>query len=435
MTISDSKTVSLQTVGCRLNQYETEKMAVDLYPYGFRRAAKDESADLYIINTCTVTHRADSSSRYLISKARRENPDSRVVVAGCYVDSEHEKVSSMEAVDLVIPNSDKSRIVEILSSHFPELFTDAPIETCSSWEVAFETFNRAWLKVSDGCNQRCAFCILPRVRGGLINRPVTEIVDDVNSLVGNGFCEIVLTGLHLGSYSDPDGRADVKTLAQLCKFLLRETSLTRIRLSSIEPQTVTDELLNVCTDAGERICRHIHIPLQSGSPNILKLMRRPYSLEQYVKRAEAIRQAIPGVTIGSDMIAGFPGETEEDFRLACAAVDSDLVDYLHVFSYSDRAQTVAAGLPDKVSPTAIKERCSTMIEISNRLRHGLHKRQINKVLAVISEHRKPGSADLFGIADNYVRVKLPASYSGGRQIVRVRITAAYENFIEGQLLG
>ena len=227
--------VALLTVGCRLNQYETEKMGAALYPYGFRRAERGEKADLYIINTCTVTHRADSSSRYLVQKAARENPDGRIVVAGCYVDSDAERIAGMEPVDVIIPNKDKARIAEILPERLPELFGDPLSDTLGANGDAFKQYNRAWLKVSDGCNQRCSFCILPTVRGPLRNRPPMEIVGEVRYLMSLGFEEVVLTGINLGHYKNRQTEPQAKNLAHLCRMILSETDIPRLRLSSLEP--------------------------------------------------------------------------------------------------------------------------------------------------------------------------------------------------------
>jgi len=433
MSLSEPKRVSLQTVGCRLNQYETERMVVDLYPYGFRRAQPGEKAELYIINTCTVTHRADSSSRYLINKARRENPDAHIVVAGCYVDSDHEEVARIEGVDAVISNQEKPRLAEILSKRLPDLFSEKIETETPDYSEVFGQYNRAWLKVSDGCNQGCAFCILPRVRGSLINRPVHELLDEIHSLVEAGFYEVVLTGLHLGSYEHINDTYSAKNLAELCRLIIRETDLHRIRLSSIEPQTVTDELLQTFTDLGGRICRHIHTPLQSGSARILKLMRRPYDPQQYLDRVAAVRKAVPLATIGADVIVGFPGETDEDFEQTRQLIKQSGIDYLHVFSYSDRAQTAAAEMSEKVEPQTIKDRCSILRELSSNFRPALLQRQIGQVLEVIPQRKKPDGADFLGVADNYIRVRLPHDHPGGRQVVKVRVTVISDDCVSGDI--
>jgi threonylcarbamoyladenosine tRNA methylthiotransferase MtaB len=431
MTQAVNRKVSFQTVGCRLNQYETERMAADLKPYGFHRVARGEVADLYIINTCTVTHRADSSSRYLINRAARENPNGRIVVAGCYVDSSFEQVASMEAVDVVISNREKERIAEILPRLFPDMFAAEPQPGCSTGVAAFEQCNRAWLKISDGCNQRCSFCILPRIRGRLKNRPPGEIIDEINVLVRRGFQEVVLTGVNIGYYRNRSAEPEIKNLADLCRLILSETDLARLRISSIEPQTVSEELLQLCADA--RICRHMHLPLQSGSARILRLMRRPYTPETFINRVRAIREAQPQTVVGADVIVGFPGETQEDFGQTKALVESGLVDYLHVFSYSDRPGADASEYEGKIAPVVIKDRNAILTRLSRRLRAVAHRRQIGRILEVIPEHKRPGQAELYGISDNYLRVKLPFDLEDNRQVVRVRATGATDEYVEAEL--
>jgi len=434
MTGSSHRTVSLQTVGCRLNQYETEKMAAALYPYGFRRAAQGEPADLYIINTCTVTHRADSTSRYLVQKAARENPNARIVVAGCYVDSDVETVAGLPSVDVVISNREKPRLVEILSQHLADLFDGEPTVVEAASPGAFERFNRAWLKISDGCNQRCSFCVLPQVRGPLRNRPALEIIDEIRALRKLGFEEIVLTGVNIGHYKNRKTEPQVKNLAQLCRMILDETDLPRLRLSSIEPQTVRDELLEVCADSSGRICRHMHMPLQSGSSRLLRLMRRPYNRDLYLKRVADARSAQPNTVVGADVIVGYPGETDDDFAQTKDAAESGLIDYLHVFSYSDRAGTAASESVDQVNPEVIKERNAILKGVSDQRLAEAHRRQIGETLEVISEHVKPGRDVLYGVSDNYISVRLPLDFAGGRRIHRVKITRATPEHVEGDLL-
>ncbi|HUV31653.1 MAG TPA: tRNA (N(6)-L-threonylcarbamoyladenosine(37)-C(2))-methylthiotransferase MtaB [Acidobacteriota bacterium] len=431
---STFKKLSIRTVGCRLNQYETERMVADLYRYGFRRAKKGEPADLYIINTCTVTHRADQSSRNMISRAVRENPDASVVVAGCYVDSDPDRIAAMEGVDVLLPNADKERIGEILPERLPELFAEQPETSCAATYPPFSNYNRSWLKISDGCNQNCSFCVLPAVRGRLRNRPPLEILDEVNALVENGFNEVVLTGVHVGHYRYRRGEPRVKNLAGLCRLILEGSELKKLRISSIEPQMVSDELVDTYTQMSGRICRHLHVPLQSGSPRILRLMRRPYTQNFYVRRLALVKETVPEMIVGADVIVGFPGETNEDFERTRRICESGLIDYLHVFSYSDRPGTPAAELPHKVKPDVIKRRNAILTRISGDFRARSHQRQVGLVLDVIAERRQKDKGFFWGISDNYVRVKMPPEFTGGRQIVRVRVRSAREDYVEGELV-
>ncbi len=410
-------------------------MAAALNPFGFERVSKNEPADLYIINTCTITHRADSDCRYLIRRAVRANPDARIVVAGCFVDNDPETVAGMEPVDVIIANNQKNAISEILSEKLPELFEVQPATNCSDNVVEFHQHNRAWIKVSDGCNQTCSFCILPRVRGRLVNRSSQEIIDEINGLVTHDYEEVVLTGINIGYYHDKTVARPLDDLADLCRLIMHETDLGRIRISSIEPQTVTDKLLTTLADSGGRICRHWHIPMQSGSSRILRQMRRPYDRDTYMRQVEKAREAVPNTTIGADIIVGFPGETEDDFKCSVELAQSGLVDYLHVFSYSDRPQTDAADrTTDKIKPELIKARNVTLKKISDSLKLQANQRQVGETLEVISEHRSSTDGHLWGVSDNYIRALMPESFESSKQIVRFSVQSADIKGVYGEIV-
>ncbi|MFH1374740.1 MAG: tRNA (N(6)-L-threonylcarbamoyladenosine(37)-C(2))-methylthiotransferase MtaB [bacterium] len=429
-----TRIVSFQTVGCRLNQYETERMAAQLRPYGFRRAQKGEPADLYIINTCTVTHRAASDCRYLIRRAARANPEARIVVVGCYVEHEPERIAGMEQVDLIINNSEKEAISEILSRRFPELFNGRIDHRFTGELTDFHERNRAWIKISDGCNQNCSFCIVTIVRGDLVNRPSGEIIDEINRLVHSGYQEVVLTGVNMGYYQYSTASPAIENLADLCRLIIDTTDLYRLRLSSIEPQTLTDELLDIYAASDGRICRHFHLPLQSGSERILRQMRRPYSPQAFLERINQTKAAVPNTIIGADVIVGFPGETEQDFQQTLDLCQSGSIDYLHVFSYSDRPGTAAAEMGEKVKPEIIRQRNKLLTGFSNRALFDSHRRQVGRVLEFISEHKQQGEGFYRAISDNYLRLKLPEGINSGRNIVRARITSANEGYLEGEVL-
>ncbi|MDH3891252.1 MAG: tRNA (N(6)-L-threonylcarbamoyladenosine(37)-C(2))-methylthiotransferase MtaB [candidate division Zixibacteria bacterium] len=428
-----TKTIAFQTVGCRLNQYETEKMAAGLAPFGFERVAHGQPADLYIINTCTVTHRADKDSRYLVRRAKRENPDCRVVLVGCYVETDPAGIAALNGVDVVVGNREKDQLPQILPEKLPGLFDNGGEAAKAGVLTEFHQRNRAWIKISDGCNQVCTFCLVTIVRGELTCRPAEEIVAEINELVAGGYNEVVLTGVNIGYYNDNKVDPPIRNLSELCARILQNTELYRMRLSSIEPQTVTDDLVRLCSEQSKRICRHFHLPLQSGSSRLLKLMRRPYDRERFLEKAAQIRQAIPNVIIGADVIVGFPSETEEDFADSCSITESGLVDYLHVFSYSDRPGTPAAAMTPKVKPQAIKERSEILTQMSDGMLRKAYQRQVGQRLEAISEHRgSPG--ECFGISDNYVKVKLPDQLAGGRHIVKLDITESHGEFVSGELL-
>ena len=436
MEQKDHKKISIQTVGCRLNQYESEKMATRFYPFGFERAENGEKADLYIINTCTVTSKADSDCRYLIRKAARQNPSGRIVVTGCYVDNDPSLVSGMEGVDVIIGNQEKDAIAEILPERIPDLFQNEPDKSCSTNITDFHGHNRAWLKVSDGCNQWCSFCIIPTVRGRLRNRPAGDILDEVNSLVDNGYRELVLTGVHLGHYKNRKVEPQMKNLAALVRAIMEKTTLYRLRLSSIEPQTVRNDLFELYKDyGGDRICRHWHLPLQAGASRILKLMLRPYDQKTYISRVETIKKINPATIIGADVIVGFPGETDDDFNRTVRLCESGLLDYLHVFSYSDRPDTPASKLPDKVDPALIKERNAILTRVSNEVKLNSHKKQVGQILEVVGEHKPTKDGHYYGVADNYLKVKFKSDSVPGREIRKIKIESAHRDYVKGVQVG
>jgi len=424
------KTVAFETVGCRLNQYETEQIAAQFAKYGFRRVEFDEPADLYIVNTCTVTGRADASCRNIISRAARHEKNPPVVVIGCYVDAEPDKVAQLNGVDLVIKNSDKVKVLNILQEKFPHLFEedrDIPqIEAITE----FHLHNRAWIKIGDGCNQHCTYCVIPLVRGRLHNRAPEDITREINTLSQNGYNEVVLTGIHIGQYT----YGDIESPAKLVRFILEKSDIVRIRLSSIEPQEVTAELIEAIIDGGRRVCRHLHIPLQSGSDRILKIMRRPYNVQRYREIVGQVKDRVPHVVIGADIIVGFPGETDDDFQQSVVAADSGLLDYLHVFSYSDRPGTDASRLSGKVNPDTIKNRNAVLRAISGKHYAEALKREVGEIAYVISEHRAESDNHYWGITDNYLKVKLPADVGGGKAVLAIRMESASERYLAGRMI-
>jgi threonylcarbamoyladenosine tRNA methylthiotransferase MtaB len=368
----------------------------------------------------------------MIRRAVRRNPDARVVVVGCYVDADPELLAAMEGVDLIVDNAHKDDIGRILPEKFPELFNGDIATGCASPVSDFFEHNRAWVKVSDGCNQTCSYCIVTKVRGPLKNRPVESIISEITSLVNSGYKEVVLTGVNIGHYKNHKEQPQAKNLAALCRMIFESTDLYRLRISSIEPQTIRDDFLEVYAD--RRICHHLHVPLQSGSNRILKLMRRPYTAESYLERVRAVKEAASDTVIGADVIVGFPGETEDDFNMTRSVLETDLIDYLHVFSYSDRPGTLAAGLPDKVSSDVIKERHDVLIEISDRLRIRAHQRQVGMELEVISEHVRNEQGGFWGVSGNYIKVALPGHRIWGKDIVRVRVDSAEDDHVVAHII-
>ena len=440
-------TVALETVGCRLNQYETEKMASKLIAQGMVRVAYDHPADLYILNSCTVTGHADADCRKLVNRAFRANKDAVIVVTGCYAVSEREAVAALQGVDLVVGNEEKERLPEILRVKFPRLFdgiagdktgaadnvASPVLETgfpSSTDELSLDVFsrNRRPVKIGDGCNQDCSYCIVPSVRGRLTCLEAEAIIDDVRRLVDDGYHEVVLTAVHIGQYDDRGLK-----LAALTEKILAETDLSRLRLSSLEPNELDDRLMALAAH-NPRVCRHLHLPLQSGSNRILDLMHRPYHRQDYLAVVRRVKQANPDITIGCDLIVGFPGEGEEDFNESLAVLTSGDVDYGHIFSYSDRPGTPAAEFSGKLSPAIIKERSRLARDACHTARRRHMRSQLGQILEVISEGRPPAGTVYRGISDNYLRVKARAGLSGGREIVRLKATALGNDFLEGEII-
>ena len=428
--IYDMKKYALETIGCRLNQYETEKIAAGLNRYGFTRAGLGENADLYIINTCTVTGRADASSRNIISRAARKDGAAPVVVIGCYVDAEPEKVARLNGVDLVLKNAEKENTVEIIRRSFPDLFDSDTKIPPNGFIDNFYQHNRAWIKIGDGCNQYCAYCIIPTVRGSIVNRSSKDIIDEIQLLSDNGYREVVLTAVHIGKYKTDD----TASLAKLLRKLIDRTDMYRIRLSSIEPQEITDDLIRVFGESNGRLCRHFHVPLQSGSDRILEIMKRPYDTLRYNDILANIRDNIPGVVIGADIIVGFPGETEADFEGSIKTAETGLIDYLHVFSYSDRLGTAASEMPDKIRPDIIKYRNRILREISDKHYAKTLKRSIGGELEAISEYRTDkGDKQYYGMTDNYLRIRMPENIGGEKDVVHLRVTGASDSYLIGEI--
>jgi threonylcarbamoyladenosine tRNA methylthiotransferase MtaB len=415
-----------------LNQFETEKLASGLYPGGFERAEFSDSADLYLINTCTVTHKADATCRQMISNVARRKGSGKLVVVGCYVESDRQRVAELPGVDLVIGNQEKSRARAIIHRAWPELFSESYDSGCRMGLSDFHNRSRAWLKISDGCNQKCSFCIIPTVRGALRNNSAANVIRDINELATAGYSEVVLTGVHIGHFKDlPSG---VSSLVELLQMILSETDLQRLRLSSLEPQVVDEKILSFMSENTRRVCRYLHLPLQSGSDDVLRAMRRPYDSARYLEVIRSLKREIPEITIGGDVIVGFPGETESDFSATADVADSGQMDYLHVFTYSDRDGTNASAMSDKVDPRVIAERHKRLRQISQRRFEAAHRRAIGAELELISESFDSESGRWQGVTDNYLHATLPDGIGGDRVIHQLRATGFLDGRLECQLM-
>lgn len=423
--------VAFRTIGCKLNQCETAQMQQSFLAQGCRLVDWDDAADVRVINTCTVTAKSDRTCRHEIRAAKRADPGCLMAVTGCYAEVDPEAVQAIEGVDLVLGNTEKSRLAQqvmrlhraaaadegrpgpdgmdgnTVHSGVPSLDepSDDDVDAGDDGEFIthFYGYTRAFLKVQTGCDSRCAYCIIPVARGAARSMPRDQVVEQVRLLDGRGYREVVLTGINLGSWGRDVGEAG---LAELLRALLDHTAVGRIRLSSIEPLEVDDRLLDIIGGAGERVAHHLHLPLQSGTDSVLRRMRRPYTAAEYLEVAGGIRRRFPEAAIGADVIVGFPGETEEEFCETCRFVESSPLTHLHVFAYSDRPGTAASAMTDKVHPDVITARSLRLRALGHTLTERFHGRlEGSSQLALILRERTPAGR-LQGLTGNYVEVAL-----------------------------
>ena len=396
--------VAIHTHGCKLNQADSAALGRQFAAAGYSLVDSSRDADVFILNTCTVTANADAKARQALRAARRANPQALIVATGCYPQRSRDELAQLEAVSLVVDNTEKARLVALVTASL-ESGHDAghahPQETPMAPVPLALGRSRAMLKIQEGCNQVCAYCIVPRVRGRERSIPTQVLVRQVRERVAEGYREVTLTGTQLGSYGfDIPG----ENLTGLLRTILRETDIPRLRVSSLQPQEMGPELLALWED--RRLCPHFHVPLQSGSNRILRAMRRRYDTSRFAATVEEIRRAHPDAGITADVIVGFPGETEQDFRESCDFVRAVGFSDLHVFPFSSRPGTGAAHLPDDVPPTAKKERVARMMSLAERGFHSFRRRQLGQERPVLWESRRgEGTAGTWsGLTDNYIRV-------------------------------
>ena len=420
--------MALATLGCKVNQAETEDLAARFARSGFLRVDFHDRADVYVLNTCAVTHIADRKSRLLLRQARRANPDALVVATGCYAQVSPEAVAEL-GVDLVVGNPDKARLVELA-------LAARPVGACPPLTPT-RARTRAFLKVQDGCDNHCTYCLVPTARGPQRSEPLAAVLAEARARAAEGYHELVLTGVHVGAYGrdlpfDGDGRP--LNLAGLLRRLLAETDLDRIRLSSIEPEDVTPELLSLWPGSRGRLCRHFHLPLQSGSDSVLKRMGRRYSATEYAGLVDRIRQAAPGAAISGDVIVGFPGESEREHEESLAFVRSVGFAGLHVFKYSPRSGTPAARLPGRVPPAIAKQRSEAMQAAAALSAARFRDSFLGERLDVLYEGRVPRNGLWTGLTDNYIRVYVRGGDEVGGGVWPTRLRVLREDGVLGELL-
>jgi len=397
--------VGICTLGCKVNTYESEYVISLLKKNNYEISDFDSVCDVYIINTCTVTNNSDSKSRKMIRHARKLNKDACVIAMGCFVEYNKDDIlESMSEIDIAIGNKDKSKIIELIDDFFEEKKKINRIyqEIDDSFEDMFiDNYNsrtRAFVKVQDGCENFCSYCIIPKVRGKCRSKKLNVAIDEIKTLVSNGYKEIVLTGIHTGNYG-----VDIGTnFATLLKEVLKIEGLLRLRISSIEITELTDEVLDIIKN-NDVVVNHLHIPIQSGSDKVLKLMNRKYDIDYFIKKIEQIRSIKEDISITTDIIAGHPGEDEEEFESVLENVKKINFSKLHVFPYSIRKGTPSSKLT-QIDPSIKKEHTKKLLELSKELELNYMKKFVGKTLDVLVETNKDGYS--FGHTTNYLEVKI-----------------------------
>lgn len=417
------KTFSILTLGCKVNQYESEAMKELFEKNQYVEVDKEtDVADVYIVNTCTVTNLSDRKSRQYIRRAKRENPDAIVAVVGCYSQVSPKEVESLEDVDIIIGTSERERIVELCENYKKDqgkinivrsLKGDREFQKIKTTREHIMT--RSYMKVQDGCNRFCSYCIIPYARGEIRSRTIEDSIAEAKVLAKAGYKEIVLTGIHIGSYGKDLGD---KRLIDLIEAIGKVQGIERIRLSSVEPVIITDEFMERALET-KKLCDHFHLSLQSGSNKILKAMNRRYTREEYMEKCQIIRKYMPYAGLTTDIIVGFPTETDEDFNDSLDLVEKVKFSKIHVFKYSKRKGTPAASMKNQVDGNIKIERSEKLLETNDRLMEEFIEKNKNRSLKVLFEERKGDYYE--GYTTNYIRCKLKTQEELKNKIINVKI--------------
>ncbi len=430
----ENKTVSFLTLGCKVNQYDSDAMRTIFLQQGYKAVKEEEEADVYVINTCSVTSIGDRKSRQMVRKIRRKHPQAVIAVAGCYAQIAPEIFEAMGDIDVIVGAQNRSKIVEYVEQAQKKEKTINAVKDIMSVtefenlyvDAEGETKTRAFIKVQEGCDNYCTFCIIPFARGKLKSRKQKDAVEEIRRLVTKGYREIVLTGIHLGNY----GRDlhDGTSLATLVEELLRIPNLLRIRMGSIESVELSDDLINLIKDE-PRVCRHLHLPIQSGSDAVLRRMNRHYRLPEYKKLISELREKIPGLALTTDLIVGFPGETEENFMETLETLRELRFSAIHVFPYSQRTGTPAAVFPNQVPGDIKKDRVHRVQKLEKEISKEYRKTFLQKTVHVLIEEEKNGYFE--GLSDEYIRVSIT-----DKNVEKGRLYSVYvENLTEDGLIG
>ena len=431
------KRVAFYTLGCKVNQYETEAMLELFEKEGYEKAETEDYADVYVINTCTVTHMSDRKSRQYIRRMKKKNPDAIIAVVGCYSQVSPEEILSIDEVNLVMGTNDRKKIVEEvkkIDASRKVSTVDDIMKVKAFEEIEINKTNgktRAFMKIQDGCDRYCSYCIIPYARGRVRSRDLESIVKEVENLASNGYKEVVLTGIHVASYGKDIKETDIKLL-DVIKQINDIEGIERIRLSSVEPILFTDEFVEAVS-AMDKVCPHYHLSLQSGCDETLKRMKRRYTTEEYKTIVDRLRAAIPNVSITTDVIVGFPGETNEEFDKTYEFLKDIELTHMHIFKYSPRKGTPAATMENQVDPSTKHERSEKLLQLNEENFKKFGQKMLDKEFNVLFE-QKVGDNKFEGLTENYVKVIVESDKDLSEQILKVKITDVKNEFLEGILV-
>lgn len=430
--------VSISTLGCKSNQYDSSALEDALKRASISVVPFPGPADAYIINTCTVTGKTDTQSRQLIRKVRRDNPGAVLIVTGCYAQVSADEVASMEGVDFVVGNPEKGRIVEFIRKGRQA----SAVKELGNWQegtpwtlrtISSSGRTRATLKIQEGCDRACSYCIIPKARGASRSLPLGVVEKEITALVESGYREIVLTGIHLGAYgSDLTEKTSLTTVLELIE---KKDFPCRFRISSLDPDEVTEELIDLMKSA-KRVCNHLHLPLQSGDDSIIKKMHRPYTKSLFAERVEKLSASVPGIAIGADIIAGFPGEGEKEFENTFSLISSLPLSYLHIFPFSERRGTPAAAFTGRTEKRVVRERCERLRELDLLKRETFHRAFEGKSECVLVEKVRDRKTGLLkGHTRNYIPSFIDGDDSLKGSLARVTLLSSFSEGMKAAFLG
>lgn len=432
------KRFAIRTLGCKVNQYETEAMEELFLRNGYQRVEDREVCDVYVINTCTVTSLSDAKCRQQIHRVRRLNPEAVIAVVGCYSQVAPEEIEKIEGVDLILGTKGRARIVELVeecaaSGRQINAVTDLD-EDRSYDELPINTelsMTRAYIKIQEGCDMFCTYCIIPYARGHIASRPLHSIREEAERLSDGGFREVVLTGIHVASYGKENGGKE--GLIDAIETVASVEGIERIRLSSLEPRWVRREFLERMKQTG-KICDHFHLSLQSGSDPVLKLMNRKYDKDTYREKIALIREVFPDAGITTDVIVGFPGETRREFEETVRFCEEIGFSRIHIFPYSPRKGTPAADYEETADGAEKKRRARELAEVEERLRLGFLRSHIGTEAEVLFEEFSGDGMTMAGYTSNYMRVECPRDFDAINRVRRVRLNALAGEVLQGELV-